>query len=81
MTSKQQVADLLGMSVTTFTRYLAKYRFSCCGKAGVVNGRWRVFKSDVFAWWAYVQRQEARHPDMRRLRPEEPPVLQNIKRR
>lgn len=81
LASKQQVADVLGMSIRTFERYLAKYPFSCSGKAGVVNGRWRVFRTDVYAWWAYVQRQEARHPEIRRMRPEEPPVVRDIKGR
>lgn len=81
LTSKQEVADLLGMSERTLSRMLQKYPFSNSGRTGKVNGRWRVFKSDVFAWWAYVQRQEFRHPDARRMRPEEAPVLQEIQGR
>lgn len=81
ITSKQQVADTLGMSISTFDRYLGKYPFSNSGAPGKINGRWRVFKSYVFGWWAYVQRQEMRHPAARRMRPEEPPALQDIKGR
>jgi hypothetical protein len=77
LTSKQEVADLLGMSITTLGRYLRKYKFT----GGTTNGRWRVFKTDVFAWWKHVQHQEHRHPEARRMRPEEAPELQEIKAR
>jgi len=81
LSSKQEVADVLKMHVKTFDKYLAKYSFVHSGAPGMVNGRWRVPKSYVFKWWEYVQSQEIRHPDMRRLRPEEAPELQEIKGR
>ena len=81
LTSKQEVADELGMSVRTFERYLQRYPFGVSGVPGTVRGRWRVQRAYVLAWWEYVQRQEMRHPEMRRLRPEEPPAVAEIKGR
>ena len=81
LTSQQDVADALGMSTNTLERYLKKYPFHNSGAPGKVNSRWRVLKSFVFKWWNYVQRQETRHPEARRLRPEEAPDLQDIKGR
>ncbi len=81
LTSKQEVADALGMSVRTFERYLQRYPFALSGAPGTVRGRWRVQRAYVLAWWEYVQRQEMRHPEMRRLRPEEPPTVAEIKGR
>lgn len=78
LTSKQEIADLLSMSQSTFDRYLRKYPFTMSGVAGVVNRRWRVFRTDVFRWWRHVQDQELRHPEARRMRPEEPPALAEI---
>jgi hypothetical protein len=81
LTSKQAVADELGMSVDTLTRFLRQYPFHHSGAPGVINGRWRVRRTYVILWWEYVQRQNQRHPDARRLRPEEPPDLAAIKGR
>jgi hypothetical protein len=81
LTSKQEVADVLGMSVKAFERYLKDYPFHHSGAPGVVQGRWRVLRTYVFRWWGYVQRQQLRHPEARRLRPEEPPVVAEIRGR
>lgn len=81
LTSKQEVADVLKMSLTTFERLLQKYPFHHSGAPGKVQGRWRVMSAYVFRWWEYVQRQELRHPDARRLRPEEAPDLAEIRGR
>jgi hypothetical protein len=70
------------MSVSTLERYLARYPWHLSGlAAGKVNGRWRVPRADVLAWWLYVRKQETRHPEARRFRPEEPPELRNIRAR
>lgn len=79
--SQQEVADELKMSVHTFEQLLRKYPFHATGVAGKINGRWRVTKDDVWRWFYHIQRQEARHPDSRRLRPEESPELSTIKGR
>jgi hypothetical protein len=71
LTSQQEVIDALKMGQSQFVRLLRKYPFGCCGSSGKLNGRWH----------RYVQRQELRHPDARRLRPEEPPDLLDIRAR
>ena len=81
LTSKQEVAEALKMSLRTFERLEQKYTFALTGVTGRVNGRWRVSREQVRNWFNYVQRQESRHPDARRMRPEEPPDLQEIKGR
>lgn len=81
LTSKQEVADALKMSVYQFNQLLRKYPFRRCGSAGKLNGRWHVAADDLWRWYRYVQRQEIRHPDSRRMRPEEPPELTEIRAR
>lgn len=78
LTSQQEVAEYLKMHPSTLERFLRKYPFAKIGKPGKVNGRWRVYQSAVSTWWAYVERQECRHPDSRRMRPEEAPELVEI---
>ena len=72
-TSKQEVADELKMSVNTFSKYLRRYPFKESGVSGKVMGRWRVTQEYVWRWHDFVMHQDSRHPDSRRLRPEEPP--------
>jgi hypothetical protein len=36
---------------------------------------------DVLAWWQCVRKQETRHPEARRFRPDEPPEVRNIRAR
>ena len=79
--SKNEVADYLRMHVNTLDKYLRKYPFEESGRPGKIMGRWRVPKGDVDRWFRWVQDQELRHPDARRLRPEEAPGLQWIKGR
>jgi hypothetical protein len=84
LTSQQEVIDYLQMSRGQFQRLLAKYPFVKSGAPGKINGRWHVERVKVRAWWELVQYQEAqalRHPDMRRMRPVEPPELSSIKGR
>lgn len=81
LTSKQEVADELKMSLRVFEKLEKKYPFSASGLSGRVNGRWKVPRDYVRKWFAYVLRQETRHPDARRNRPEEPPDLREIKGR
>lgn len=75
---KKALASELKMSMSTLDRYLSKYPFEACGIPGKVMGSWRLDKADVYRWWRWVQSQELRHPDSRRLRPEEPPDIQSI---
>lgn len=81
LSSAQEVADELKMSVRQLNRVLNKYPFGASGVAGKIMGRWKVCKADVHRWFRYVQRQELRHPDAIRMRPEEPPALTDIKGR
>lgn len=81
ISSKQEVADELKMHINTLEKYLKKYPFELCGVPGKIMGRWRLARSDVHRWFRYVQSQEFRHPDSRRLRPAEPPELSEIKGR
>jgi hypothetical protein len=82
LTSKQEVADALKMTVYQFSQLLRRYSFATgAGVSGKLNGRWHVPKDYVFRWYRYVQRQELRHPDARRMRPDEPPELRNIQGR
>lgn len=76
--SKQELADYLKMHLTTLEKLLAKYPFELSGKPGKIMGRWRVPKTDVNAWFRYVQAQEMRHPAARRMRPHEPPEITEI---
>ena len=76
LTSQQEVADFLGFSTKTLMRYLEKYPFDINGTNGKAGGRWRVPQSYVLKWWEYVLRQERRHPEMRRTRPEAAPKLE-----
>jgi len=81
LTSVHEVADELSMSILTLRSYLRKYPFILTGVSGKLNGRWHVPVEDVWRWYHYVKRQEARHPDSRRMRPEEPPEIRGIKGR
>lgn len=82
LTSQLEVAEALGMSPKTLQRYLATYPWHLAGRpTGKVNGKWRVPRGDVLAWWEFVRRQESRHPEARRFRPEEPPTLRDIRAR
>ena len=81
LTSKQEVADELKMSTRQLSRWLAKYPFEGSGVAGKIMGRWRVNQGDVWRWFRFVQRQEARHPEARRMRPEEAPEIAGIRGR
>jgi len=81
LSSAQEVADELKMGLRPFYRLVNKYPFGLCGVAGKIMGRWKVTRSDVHNWFRYVQRQELRHPDARRMRPEEPPELTELKGR
>lgn len=79
LTSQVEVAEDLGMSTDTLERWLTKYPWD---KAELPNGkpggRWRVTRGDVRRWWAYVRRQETRHPSARIHYPEEPPALSRV---
>jgi|AACY02.16.fsa_nt_gi hypothetical protein len=81
LSSKQEVADELKMSLYQLDKLLQRYPFEVSGVPPKVRGRWRVYRQDVHRWYRYVQRQELRHPDARRLRPEEPPELAGLKGR
>ena len=81
LTSVNEVAQELSISVKTLYTYLRKYPFEATGVSGKLNGRWHVPVEDVWRWYHYVKRQEVRHPDSRRMRPEEPPGLTEIKGR
>ena len=81
LSSKQEVADELKMSLHQLTQLLRKYPFEGSGVPGKIMGRWKVDRTDVHRWFRYVQRQELRHPDARRMRPEEPPEIAAIKGR
>jgi len=78
LTSQQDVIDELKMGSQQFMRLLRKYPFACCGASGKLNGRWHVTAEDVWRWHRFVQQQELRHPDARRMRPAEPPELGEI---
>ena len=79
LTSKQEVADELKMSIRHFSRLLQKYPFADGAEVpGKIGGRWRVSVDDAWKWFFYVQAQELRHPDSRRMRPEEPPEISGI---
>ena len=75
LSSKQEVADELKMSMHQLCQLLQRYPFELSGVPGKILGRWKVTRSDVHAWFRYVQAQEMRHPEARRLRPAEPPEL------
>ena len=81
LTSKQEVIDELKMGMTMFNSLLKKYPFCSCGAPGKLSGRWHVAVEDVWRWYRHIQKQELRHPDSRRLRPEEPPGIAAIKGR
>lgn len=81
LTSKQEVADELKMSLYQLDKLLQRYPFHLSGAPGKINNRWRVERRYVHAWFRYVQRQELRHPEAKRMRPEEPPDLAGLKGR
>ena len=78
LVGKKEIARELKMSASTLDRYLGKYPFDECGVPGKVMGSWRVDRADVYRWWRWVQSQELRHPEARRLRPQEPPEVAGI---
>lgn len=79
LTSQGEVAAALGMSPKTLERYLELYPWRGAALPnGKVNGRWRVPRRDVLAWWEWVRAQEHRHPEARRYRPAEPPAVAAI---
>lgn len=80
-TSQQEVIDELRMGRKQFMSLIKKYPFYKCGSSGKLNGRWHVTKSDLWRWHGYVQKQELRHPESRRMRPEEPPELTDMRAR
>jgi len=80
-TCKQDVADALNVSIYRLNLLLRKYPFQSCGRPGKINNRWHVSRKSVHEWFKYVQAQELRHPDARRLRPMEPPALDEIRGR
>lgn len=81
LTSVIEVANELTVSVHTLYSYLRKYPFEETGVSGHLNGRWHVPAEDVWRWYRYIKRQEIRHPDARRMRPEEPPEIKKIRAR
>jgi hypothetical protein len=81
LTSKVEVAEELKMSVYQFNKLLNKYPFGRSGVAGKISGRWRITQEDAWRWFRYVQTQESRHPDARRMRPAEPPAVAEIRTR
>lgn len=81
LTSAQEISDALRMSLYQFQQLVRRYPFSDTGVSGKIMGRWRITQDDAFRWFRYVQKQECRHPDSRRMRPEEAPALEEIKGR
>ena len=81
LTGAEEVAAHLGWHVNTLRKYAAKYPPSGTGFPAHLNGRWNVSKTDIEQWRAYVIRQESRHPESRRFRPEEPPEIAAIQGR
>lgn len=81
LTSKQEVADELKMSLYKLDQLLRKYPFEKSGVPSKILGTWRMSRQDAYLWFRYVQEQELRHPDARRTRPAEPPELVSIKGR
>jgi hypothetical protein len=81
LTSKQEVADFLRMSVRKCNGLLRKYPFIRSGVSGKVNKRWHVDSEYVQRWIGYVHKEESRHPDARRMRPAEPPGVFEIQGR
>ena len=81
LSSKQEVADVLKMSVRQLNDLVQRYPFDYIGVPSKIMGRWRVTRIDVFRWFRYVQQQECRHPRAKRMRPDEPPSIASIKGR
>jgi hypothetical protein len=81
LNSQQEVADCLRLSIYQLESLLRRYPFLNSGVSGKVSGRWKVLEADVFRWFRFVQVQESRHPDSKRMRPAEPPELTGIKGR
>ena len=75
---KEEIAKYLRMHVNTLDKLLAKYPFELIGVAGKIMGMWRIPKNDVDRWFQFVREQEYRHPDARRMRPPEPPEVDDI---
>ena len=78
LVGKKEIARELKMSERTLVKYFSKYPFESCGISGKIMGSWRVDRADVYRWWRWVQSQELRHPEARRLRPQEPPEIAGI---
>lgn len=82
LTSKQSAADALQMGFQQFCKLLRKYPFHLgTGVSATVNSRWHVGRAQLFKWFGWVQQQELRHPDSRRMRPQEPPDVSGIETR
>jgi hypothetical protein len=81
LVGKKAIADELKMSEYQFGDLIKKYPFIVTGVSGKISGRWRVTVEDVWAWFRFVQGQESRHPDSRRMRPQEPPGIKSIQGR
>lgn len=81
LTSRQEVADALKISPYQLWQRMTKYPPAELGIPMKVSGRFHVYLDDVHAWNQYVQRQELRHPDARRMRPDEAPELSKIRGR
>ena len=80
--SLQDILEFTGWSKTRFYKVHKKYPLiDAIGVTGQIYGRFCVTEDQIRIWLNYVQRQESRHPDMRRLRPEEPPGLIKIQGR
>ena len=84
LSCKEDVAKKLGMSVQTLNLLVNEYPFEDIGIPAKIRGRWRVTELDVHRWFRYVQYKETekkRHPEARRMRPAEPPDIEDIQGR
>lgn len=78
LSSLQEICDELRMGLKQFRNLEKKYPISKTGVPGKLNGRWHIPVDNLWSWYRYVQKQEIRHPDSRRMRPQEPPEIQDI---
>lgn len=76
-----EVAAYLRIHPDTLRRYARKFPPMDADFLAKLNGRWHVKASEAMAWLDYVKRQIHRHPDSRRMRPEEPPEVAAIQAR
>ena len=79
LTSRQELADFLGVSVWTIERWLAR----CAWPGGKLNGRFRCTRVQALAWLEELKQSQAKvHPESpSRLRPPDAPGLAAIKGR